>query len=155
MDIEKYEVYSDLPGYHAVGGGTIPPEVAVTNLVPDVVVIHKETRDIEIWELTVPMEVNIDIRNSDKEAKYGHFPLDLAAQKCKLTCFEISNKGFISDKNQARLKHFHSFIKRGTKLSTFKQNMSAIALLGSYHVWLCRNDAEFVVPKFLPHPFSN
>ena len=154
MDTDKYEVYSDLPGYHAVGNGTIPPEVVITSQVPDIVVFSKETKAMEIWELTVPMEVNIDIRNKDKENKYGHYPHDLATNKCKLTCFEISNKGFISDKNHGRLKHIHTFLKPGTKLSIFKQNVSALALLGSFHIWLCRSDAEFAVPPFLPPPIS-
>ena len=152
INTDKYEVYSDLPGYHAMGGGTIPPEIAITGQVPDIVVVNKVTRELEIWELTVPMEENIAKRNLDKNNKYGHFPQDLSANKCKLTCFEISNKGFITDKNHAYLKHFHSFLKTGTKISLFKQNISALAVLGSFHIWLCRSDEEFAVPPFLPPP---
>ena len=32
----KYKVYSDLPGWEAPGGGTIPPALCVTNLKPDI-----------------------------------------------------------------------------------------------------------------------
>ena len=152
IDAEKFEVYSDLPGHQAAGGSTVPPEVAVTTLVPDIVVINKLTKDIEIWELTVPMEENIEKRNSDK-MKYGHFPTDFTPLKCHLLCFEVSNKGFISDRNHNNLNHIHKFIKAGTKLSHFKQNISALALLGSFHIWNCRSDEEFVVPHFLPPPF--
>ena len=107
---------------------------------------------MEIWELTVPLEENIETRNMDKTNKYGHFPQDLAAFNCKVICFEVSNKGFISDKNHATFKHFHSFLKSSCKLSVFKQNISSLAVLGSYHIWLCRNDEDFAVPPFLPPP---
>ena len=88
IETEKFEVYSDLPGHQAAGGGTVPPEVAVTTLVPDIVVINKLTKDIEIWELTVPMEENIEKKNSDK-MKYGHFPTDFTPLKCHLLATKV------------------------------------------------------------------
>ena len=62
-------------------------------------VINKVTRNMEIWELTVSLEANINERNRAKNNKYGHYALDLSKYNCKLTCFEISSKGFITDKN--------------------------------------------------------
>ena len=67
VNTDKYIVNSDMPGHYAVGRGTIPPEYMVTSQVPDLVFIDKETKDIEIWELTVPMEENIEKRNRDKK----------------------------------------------------------------------------------------
>ena len=54
---------------------------------------------MEIWELTVSLEANINERNRAKNNNYGHYTLDLSKYNCKLTCFEISSKGFITDKN--------------------------------------------------------
>ena len=84
--------------------------------------------------MTVPLEANIDERNRDKNNKYGHYPLDLSKYNCKLTCYEISSKGFITDKNPRYLKHFHSFMKQEHKLPKCKQNISASAVLGFFHI---------------------
>ena len=36
----QFKVYSDLPGFEAPGGGTIPPAIYVTNLKPDIVIVR-------------------------------------------------------------------------------------------------------------------
>ena len=41
---EGWKLYSDLPGYLALGGGSIPPNVLVTNLRPDIFVVNETSR---------------------------------------------------------------------------------------------------------------
>ena len=42
-------LYSDLPGYLAPGGGSIPPDIIVTNQKPDIFIINESTREIVIF----------------------------------------------------------------------------------------------------------
>jgi len=41
-----------------------------------------------------------------------------------------------------------------TKLTIFKQNLSALAIYASYHIFLYRSDPAFTIPSFLPPPFT-
>ena len=67
----KHTVFSDLPGCEAAGGGTIPADLCVTNLKPDIVIIDNEKKILHIFELTVPLTSNIDQRHAEK-AKNTH-----------------------------------------------------------------------------------
>ena len=58
---------SDLPGQEAAGGGTIPPEVCVTPLKPDIVIIDTHKKELNIFELTCPLERNIEERHLFKQ----------------------------------------------------------------------------------------
>ena len=148
----KYKVYSDLPGWEAPGGGTIPPELCVTNLKPDIVIVDEIKKNLHIYELTVPLYSNIDARHMEKTCKYTPFITDITGLSCKLNCFEVSSTGFISTRNKETLLTLHSFMKKGLKRSTFLENINSLAWYGSYKVWLSREDPEFVVPPLLvPH----
>ena len=46
---KRYKVYSDLPGWEAPGGGTIPPNLCVTNLKPDIVIVDNEKKNLHIF----------------------------------------------------------------------------------------------------------
>ena len=48
LDTSKYTCYTDISGHQTQGGGTIPPEVMITSLKPDLVIIDKKTKNIEI-----------------------------------------------------------------------------------------------------------
>ena len=66
----KFTVYSDLPGHTAPGGGSIPPELCVTNLKPDILILNKEPKNIHLFELTCPSEKNIEERHTEKSNKF-------------------------------------------------------------------------------------
>ena len=69
-----------------------------------------------------------------------------------MVCFEVSSKGFLTTRNHTHLNTLHRFLKPGLKRSTFKENVSALTVYGSYQIWLSRAEAVFVVPPFLvPH----
>ena len=44
-----FELFSDLPGYMAPGGGSIPPNVLVTNLRPDIPIINETSREVIVF----------------------------------------------------------------------------------------------------------
>ena len=156
VDREKYLVYSDLPGYTAPGGGSIPPEICITVQKPDIVIINKLDRSMHLFELTCPLEEHIEKRHQNKENKYAHFVTDCTSENmtCSLTCFEVSSRGLITPRNSQHLHTLHQFMQKGIKLSSFKKNISALSVLSSFHIWLCRSDPLFQEPPFLPPPFQ-
>ena len=52
-------LFSDMPGYQAPHGGTVPPHVLVTTLKPDIVIINEQSEEVIIFELTCPWDSNI------------------------------------------------------------------------------------------------
>jgi len=152
IDTDKYTVYSDLPGWEAPGGGTIPPVLCVTNLKPDIVVIDKHMKTVHIYELTVPLTTNIEDRNAQKSLKYAPFITDMTGYKCTVNCFEVSSTGFISSRNKATLTALHKLMRRDMKKSVFLSNLNSLAWYGSYSLWLSREMQEYPLPPFLiPH----
>ena len=149
---EKFKVYSDLPGWEAAGGGTIPADLCITNLKPDIVIIDNDKKILHIYELTVPLTMNIDQRNAEKTQKYSHLITDITDYKCTVNSFEVSSTGFINKRNKSTLLTLHKFVKQDIKKSTFLSNLNSLAWYGSYKIWLTRDDPTFADPPFLiPH----
>ena len=148
----KYTVYSDLPGHTAPGGGSIPPELCVTALKPDIVILDKHKKTIHLFELTCPGEKHIETRHKEKSNKYAHFITDITEYTCSVDCFEVSSKGFLTTRNHTTLNKLHKFMKPGTTQSNFKSNISALSLTASHHLFLCRNDPTFLEPPYLLPP---
>ena len=148
----KFTVYSDLPGHTAQGGGSIPPEFCVTPEKPDIVIIDNHKKIIHLYELTCPSEKNIETRHTEKSNKYSHFTTDITLYTCKVNCFEVSSKGFLTSRNHSTLNTLHKFMKPGTTQSQFKSNISALSLTASHHIFLCRNDPTFSEPPYILPP---
>ena len=149
---KKFRVFSDLPGWEADGGGTIPANLCITNLKPDIVIIDDDKKVLNIFELTVPLAANIDQRHTEKTQKYSHFITDITGYECKVNCFEVSSTGFISSRNKSTLNTLHKFLRQDMKKSTFLSNLNSLAWYGSYKIWLTREDPAFADPPFLiPH----
>ena len=152
VDKGRFKVYSDLPGWEAPGGGTIPSELCVTRLKPDIVIVDEMKKKLHIYELTVPLTMNIDQRNFEKTQKYTPFITDITNYTCTLNCFEVSSTGYINPRNKLTLTTLHSFVRKDMKKSTFLSNLNSLAWYGSYQLWLTREDKEFATPPFLiPH----
>ena len=118
---KRFKVYSDLQGWEAPGGGTIPPALCVTNLKPDIVIIDEHKKTLHIYELTVPLTMNADQRNKEKSLKYSPFITDITGYTCKLNCFEVSSTGVINVRNKATLNSLHKFMRKDLTRSTFMQ----------------------------------
>ena len=148
----KYKVFSDLPGCEAAGGGTIPADLCVTNLKPDIVILDNEKKILHIFELTIPLTSNIEQRHAEKSQKYAHFLTDITGYKSTVNCFEVSSTGFISKRNKSTLIALHKLMKQDIKKSSFLSNLNSLAWYGSYKIWLTREDPTFAEPPFLvPH----
>ena len=153
VDTDKFKVYADLPG-HTINGGTIPADLCITAEKPDIVIMDQKTNTLYVIELTVPFESNIEARHTEKSNKYAHFSLDIAAMNTNVVCFEIGSRGYISTRNSNTLKTLHSFMKPGLKLKTFKDNISALSVYSSYHIFLCRKEPAWSAPNYLSPPIS-
>ena len=122
---------------------------------PDLVICDETNGSLFIFELTVPFETNLDTRHREKSDKYAHFVTDVTNMNTSVICFEIGSRGFISSRNHSSLFTLHKFVKPGLKLKTFKQNISALSLYSSYHIYICRKEPEWMSPNYLLPPFRD
>ena len=100
---DGFQLFSDLPGFLAPGGGSIPPHVLVTNQRPDIVLVNGATREIIVFELTCPWDANIVRSHSYKEEKYAPLVANLSRHyKTYLFSVEVSVRGQISGDNKKR-----------------------------------------------------
>ena len=66
IDTSKVTIHSDLLGHQAAGGSTIPPNITITNLRPDIVLVDREAKHLELFELTMPGKGWIDEHHKQK-----------------------------------------------------------------------------------------
>ena len=137
-----------------IGNGTIPVDVCITTEKPDIVIIDEKRKTLNIFELTVPIEWNIEKRNKSKNDKYAHFVKDIENYTTTVTAFEIGSRGYISSKNKDRLYSLHKFLKAGISLSKFQQNTSALSIYSSFYIFICRKDPSWTEPNYLEAPFN-
>ena len=99
----NFQLYSDIPGYEAPHGGTIPPHILTTSLRPDLFIVNEYEAKAILFELTVPWDSNIQRSHDYKESKYAPLVADLSRT---LTVFhfsvEVSVRGQISKANRCR-----------------------------------------------------
>ena len=142
-------LYSDMPGYQAPHGGTIPPHIIATNLKPDIVIIDEDSRKLVIFELTCPWDTNVDRSHNFKEEKYAPLVSDLSRN---FTVFnysvEISARGQITKANRSRLKCFTYRCCTDAR-SVFKSIVkicSKSALLSSFTLFSARAEPSWINP---------
>ena len=132
LDTDKYTCYVDIPGHQTPAGGTLPPDVAISPLKPDIVIVDKQHKKVSICELTCPTEHRIDTAHKLKEQKYKHFETDVTHFKVSVLPFEVgSHTGFVSKDNKTRLASLHKFCKKSIKLKNFTNNISVICMINS------------------------
>ena len=122
---------------------------------PDLVIIDKKRKQLFLFELTVPFKRNIKIRQTEKTNKYAYFVSDITFYETFLCAFEIGTRGYISSSNQHSLSRIHKFVKPGIKLGKFKENISALSVYSSYHIFLCRKEPLWAEPPLLMPPFDD
>ena len=156
LDTQKYSVFSDIEGKQTSAGGTIPPNICVTTLIPDLVIINNSNKTIKLFELTVPGELRIEKANKLKFDKYQHFETTITSHQTSVVPFEIgSNTGLITSENKTRLTALHKYCKKEIKLKKFIQNISAIAGMGSFYIFNARKQVIWSEEAIISAPFSN
>ena len=111
-------------------GGTIPPNVLVTALKPDIVIINERSQEVIILELTCPWDANIARSHSYKTGKYSPLVADLSHTRVvSFFSIEVSARGQVTKENRSRLKCFlhkccscssEDFIRISSKTSLLK-----------------------------------
>ena len=144
---EGVSVFADLNGWR-VNGGTVPPDMALTEQKPDLVVIDKSQSPAKVIlvELTVPWDSanNFKAALDRKTARYERLTEDLigAGFDARNLPIEIGCRGVINMRNAASLEYLCNLV--GIKgIKTLKGALGRIALIGSYRIWLARSSQEW------------
>ena len=156
LDRKKFTCYLDINDNQTPTGGTLPPSLIVTRLKPDLVIVDETKKTLHIFELTVPGDLRISIAHNLKMDKYQHFSRDITSYKTTVVPFEIgSHTGQITRDNKKNLHLLHTFCEKDIKLKNFLKNISTIVLLGSYHIFNCRNETSWTNTSPILAPFPN
>ena len=156
LDRQRFKCFLDLEGQQTEAGGTIPTSLVITVKKPDIVIINQKTKSAHIFELTVPGEARLDTAHKLKTESYSHFVTDIRTHSVTVTPFEVgAHTGHINNDNKTRLHMLHSYCKKEIKLKKFKENISALAILGSYYIFNCRNQETWSTPDYILAPFPN
>ena len=144
-----FSLYSDMPGYQAPHGGTVPPNILVTALKPDIVIVSESSLDVIVFELTCPWDTNIARSHIFKSEKYAPLVADLS--RTRLISFfsiEVSARGQITKENRSRLKSFlFKCCSEPKKLTQPLLNVaSKAALLSSYSIFCARREPTWEDP---------
>ena len=143
-------LFVDLPT-HLSGISTIPTDILVTNLRPDLVILDRIGKSITLFELSVPFETNISASHLRKIERYEKLIQDLQNVGFKVSyyAFEIGSRGFISKDNASRLKSiFHQF-STSKNVAEVKRNIMKISLLCSFIIYHSKFDEHWVRPAYV------
>ena len=101
-------------------------------------------------------EMWLETASKLKLNKYQHFTTDIKSHTASVVPFEVgSHTGHISRENRKRLHTLHKFCRKDIKLKKFIENISVIAMLGSYMIFNHRNLETWANPDPILAPFSN
>ena len=142
-------LYSDMPGYQAPHGGTIPPHVLVTALKPDNFIFNEQNQEVFVFELTCPLDSNIACSHAYKTDKYSPLIADLS-QRFIVSFFsvEVSARGQITKENRSRLKNFlfKCCAFTGNLSKALIRVSSKAAILSSYSLFAARREPSWENP---------
>ena len=124
-----------MPGFTTTGG-TLPVNIIVSKLRPDIVIVNTKKKFVHLVELTVPFEHNISKAHERKIHKYADLVLDISQNgyNCNLTCIEIGSRGLVTPDTNKRISEIFSSIKAKPPKS-LKKDLGKIAILSSYTIW--------------------
>ena len=145
-------IYADIPG-HKCNNGTIPPDITLTTSRPDLVIIDKKARKIDILELTCSYEKNIESANTKKFLKYFDLKEDIlkAGWSVNLVPFEIGSRGMVTKRNKTSLMETFKRYQLKVKHKQLMKDLSKISLLCSYVIFQARTEPIWETPPLL-HP---
>ena len=134
-------IFSNILGFTTTGG-TLPVNVIVSKLKPDIVIQNKQENSIHLVELTVPFETNISKAHERKQTKYLDLVSDISDNgfTCDLTCFEVGSRGLITQENVGHIVEIFSFVGKSKPSKKFMKELSKMALLSSYTIWNARQE---------------
>ena len=122
-----------------------PPEIATTNLRPDLVLWSSSTKKVYIVELTVPWEDAVEEAYERKSLKYAELAADAEQRgwKAKVCPVEVGCRGFVGKTTTRLLKDLGI---RGQAQRQAIKALSRAAEWASRWLWVKRRDATWA-PK--------
>ena len=145
-------IFADLERFGASNGGTIPPDVLVTNQQPEIYLVNQRMRKVILSELTVPWDAKVETSHDLKVRKYAPLVNDLSVRfSVEVFCFEVSVHGQLTKIYKARVKYFLWQITGQRRPSAVKliTNISRAALLSSFSIFSARNEPMWNVGRDL------
>ena len=146
---EGMVLFSDMPGYQAPHGGTIPPHILATAMKPDIFIYNELSQEAIVFELTCPWDTNIDRSHSYKSEKYAPLIADLTSTRVvSFYPIEVSARGQITKGNRSRLQSFllkSCSASRGC-LKSLVNTASKASLLSSYSIFAARHEPTWEDP---------
>ena len=143
-------MYSDISGLD-INGGTIPPDILVTQLRPDLVIINRQEKLISLLELTCSFERNAGAANLRKTLRYTALKSDLEDRgfRCLLVPFEVGSRGHVRKASKSNILNI--FLTFNISASPYKcvKNMSKLSLLSSYTIFNAYTQPTWRDPPFL------
>ena len=130
------EAYADLEGCR-VNGVTIPSNITITGLKPDLVIVNRNSssQEVTLVELTVPWESTRGLENARlrKDQRYQDLSEDKESQgfRCNSLQLEVGVRGFINARNKGVIVHIAKLMKI-KKIQDITKKCSKLALLGSF-----------------------
>ena len=89
LNRSKFKCYIDIEWSQTSAGGTLPPNLSVSTLKPDIVIIGKASKTVSIFELIIPAEHRIKKARELIFEKYQHFISDIKRYTVKVLPFKI------------------------------------------------------------------
>ena len=144
------EVYSDISGLD-INGGTIPPDIVVTQLRPDLVIINRQEKIISLLELTCSFEKNAEAANLRKTLRYNALKSDLEDRgyRCLLVPFEVGSRGHIRKASKSNILNIFLTFNISARSYQCVKNMSKLSLLSSYTIFNAYTQPSWRDPPFL------
>ena len=122
----------------------------MTNLKPDVVIIDRKSKKVDIFEKTVPGEHRIESSHNLKTEKYSHFLSDITRYQPSLTAFEVgAQTGYLTKENKKAIGTLHKYCQKNIKLKT----LQTTSLLSQFSVHTIYLIAE--ISDYFSAPFAN
>jgi hypothetical protein len=146
----QYEVFIDLPGEHE-GISTIPTDVVISNLKPDLVMLNRSSHHIVLFELSVPFERNIQNTHTRKVKRYEQLISDIEDNKYRVNYYpvEIGSRGYIDKDNANRIKSIAHKYCKDVNISSFKNTICKTSLIGSYVIYHSKFDESWINPPLI------
>ena len=143
-------LYADLDSEYQ-GISTVPIDVAITPLRPDIVLVDRSTKNVILFELSVPFECNVYETHQRKVERYRKLISDIEENGYAVAYYpvEIGSRGHITKVNLNRLKSFIRKVCKDVKFTPVKNDLCKIVLVASFVVYHSKYDKDWSTPSYV------
>jgi hypothetical protein len=151
------ELYCDLDGLQAPGGGSILADILVQAQRPDLVILDRSVHGrhgIALVELTCPWVTDAKRAEERKTARYADLKGELSNQgwDCGLYLIEVGARGHIVKWVTDHLRSlFRAWVPEGHRsgIGQMMRDISRISLVCSFAIYQARNDPVWSSPRLV------